>query len=199
MEDIPITGLILAGGASRRMGRNKALLELAGQTLAERVREALRPLCGEILLVANDPEPYAFLDLPVVPDLEPGQGPLMGLYSGLNAASGQLALAVAVDMPFLTPDFLRLLIEHAPGYDVVVPEADGQLHPLCAAYRPATCLPAIADALARGQRRLIAFHPQVRVRRLPETELRRISPDLRTLMNVNTPAELDRARRLFRK
>ena len=197
--DTKVTGLILAGGASSRMGRNKALIDLDGEPLVARVAAALAPVSDERLIVANDPAPYRFLGLPIVPDIEPGYGPLMGLYSGLKAASGELALLVAVDMPFLSPDFLRYLLSLAPGYDVVIPEAQGRLHPLCAVYRRATCLPAVEAAIARGQRRLIAFHPQVRVRRVPEEALRRVSPDLRALINVNTPEELARARKLFRK
>jgi len=192
-----ITGLILAGGASSRMGRNKALLELEGRKLVERVLSALEPLTDEILIVSNQPEPYRFLERPIIPDIQPGYGPLMGLYSGLKAARGDLALLVAVDMPFLSSDFLRHLISLAPGYDVVIPHAHERLHPLCAVYRRETCLPAIEGAIARGQRRLISFHPEVRVRQVDEAELRSISPDLRDLINVNTPEELAAAQALL--
>ena len=191
-----VTGLILAGGASRRMGRNKALISLGGKPLIQRVVDVLQGVSDEVLLIANQPEPYAFLHLPIVPDVQPGYGPLMGLYSGLRAARGDLALLVAVDMPFLAPEFLRFLLGEAQEHaaDVVIPEAGGRLHPLCAVYRRATCLPAVEASIARGQRRLIAFHPQVRVRRIPESTLRAFSPDLRVLMNVNTPEELELAR-----
>ncbi len=199
MTSPSVTGIILAGGASRRMGRNKALVSLAGQPLVSRVVEALRPLTSHILLVANDPTPYRFLSLPIVPDEEPGQGPLMGLYSGLRAAPGDLVLAIAVDMPFLSPDILGLLLSLASDVDVVIPRAHGRLHPLCAVYRRATCLPAIQTTLQQGQRRLIAFHPLVKVRVVEEPLLRQISPDLRALMNVNTPEELARARAMLRE
>ena len=197
-ETTSLTGLILAGGASSRMGRNKALLTLAGQTLVERVTQALAALTDDILIIANDAEPYRFLQRPIIPDIQPGYGPLMGLYSGLKAARGELALLAAVDMPFLSPDYLRFLLALAPGYDVVIPRTGHRLHPLCAVYRRESCLPAIEQAIARGQRRLIAFHPQVRVRQVDEAELRRIDPDLRALMNVNTPEELEAARRLLK-
>ncbi len=179
------------------MGRNKALLTLDGDRLIERVVQALVPLTDDILVVSNDPEPYRFLNLPIIPDVRPGYGPLMGLYSGLMAARGELALLVAVDMPFLTSEFLGFLVSLAPGYDVVIPRAHERLHPLCAVYRRDVCLPAIAQAIARGQRRLIAFHSQVRVREVDEETLRQVSPDLRALMNVNTPEELARARMLM--
>ncbi len=194
-----VTGIILAGGASSRMGQNKAIIELDGQPLVARVVQALRPLSDDILIVANDPLPFRFLNLPIIPDIASGYGPLMGLYSGLMAASGDLAVALAVDMPFLTSEFLQMLLARAPGYDVVIPETDGRLHPLCAVYRRATCLPAIEQAITRGQRRLIAFHPQVNVRLVDEDELRAVSPDLLALSNVNTPQELAQARQLLRK
>jgi molybdopterin-guanine dinucleotide biosynthesis protein A len=197
-ETTSLTGLILAGGASRRMGENKALLALEGRKLIERVADALAALTDDILIIANEAEPYRFLDRPIIPDIRPGYGPLMGLYSGLKAARGELALLVAVDMPFLSPDYLRFLLALAPGYDVVIPRTGHRLHPLCAVYRRESCLPAIEQAIARGQRRLIAFHPQMRVRQVDEAELRRIDPDLRALMNVNTPEELEAARRLLK-
>lgn len=180
------------------MGQNKALLTLAGLTLIERVTHALSALTDDVVIIANDAEPYRFLQRPIISDIRPGYGPLMGLYSGLKAARGDLALLVAVDMPFLSPDFLRYLLSLTPGYDVVIPHAHDRLHPLCAVYRRESCLPAIEQAIARGQRRLIAFHPQVRVRQVSEEALRRISPDLLPLMNVNTPEELEIARRKVR-
>jgi len=197
-ETTSLTGLILAGGASSRMGENKALLALEGRKLIERVADALAALTDDILIIANEAEPYRFLDRPIIPDIRPGYGPLMGLYSGLKAARGELALLAAVDMPFLSPDYLRFLLALAPGYDVVIPRTGHRLHPLCAVYRRESCLPAIEQAIARGQRRLIAFHPQMRVRQVDEAELRRIDPDLRALMNVNTPEELEAARRLLK-
>lgn len=193
----PITGLLLTGGASSRMGQNKALLDIDGKKLIERVVQALSAVTDTILIVANDAEPYHFLNLPIVPDIEKGYGPLMGLYSGLKAIRSELAVLAAVDMPFLSPDFLRYLLTLAPDYDVVIPNAYDRLHPLCAIYRRTSCLPAIEAAIARRQRRLIAFHSQVRVRQVSEAEIRRIDPDLRTLMNVNTPQDLMRAREML--
>ncbi len=180
------------------MGRNKALIEWDGQPQIARVASALRPITFEQLIIANDPEPYQFLNLPIIPDIEPGWGPLMGLYSGLKAAHGEWAILVAVDMPFLTSAFLHGLLAMGAGYDVVIPEVQDKLHPLCAVYRRNACLPAIEAVIKQGQRRLIAFHDLVRVRRVDEATLRTISPDLRELININTPEELRQARRLLR-
>jgi molybdopterin-guanine dinucleotide biosynthesis protein A len=192
-----ISALVLAGGASSRMGRNKALLMFDGEPLVARVVRTLATLTEDVVIVSNDAAPYRFLQRPIVPDVQPGYGPLMGLYSGLRAVSGELVLLVAVDMPFLSQRFMRYLLEQAPEYDVVIPQAHDRLHPLCAVYRRQTCLPAIEQAIARRQRRLIAFHAQVRVRVVSEPELRRLSSDLRALMNVNTPAELAVAEQLL--
>jgi molybdopterin-guanine dinucleotide biosynthesis protein A len=192
-----LSGIVLAGGASSRMGQNKALMTLAGQTLVERVVAAMTSLTDDVLIVANDAAPYRFLGLPIVPDVKPGYGPLMGLYSGLQAARGELVMAAAVDMPFLSSDLLKTLVALAPGHDVVIPRAHDRLHPLCAVYRRASCLPAIEQAIQRGQRRLIAFHPDVSVREVDEATLRQVDPDLRALMNVNTPDEWAEARTLL--
>lgn len=191
------TAIILAGGASSRMGRNKALLQWQGRPLVAKVADVLSDLTEEIVVVSNEAEPYRFLNVPIVPDVQPGYGPLMGLYSGLRVARGELAVAVAVDMPFLSAPLLSYLLAQAPGYDVVIPRAQNRLHPLCAVYRRSTCLPAIEQAIAHGRRRIISFHTNVLVRQVDESELRRISPDLRALMNVNTPAELAAARALM--
>ena len=200
MLDTPaVTGLVLAGGASSRMGRNKARLALDGEMLVSRVVRVLAGITPDVRIVSNDAASYDFLGLPIIPDVTPGYGPLMGLYSGLLAASGELAVLVAVDMPFLSVSLIRHLLALAAEYDVVIPRAQDRLHPLCAVYRRSTCLPAIEQAIERQQRRLIAFHPQVRVRTVPEPELRTMSPDLRALMNVNTPEELAAAERLLHR
>lgn len=182
--------LILAGGASSRMGQNKALARVLGTSLIERVLSVAGRLSDDILLVTNDAAPYASLGLPCIADLQPGFGPLMGLYSGLTAARHDLALLVACDMPFLSLDFIRRLIDLAPGFDVVIPRSEDGLHPLHALYRRSTCIPAIATAIAAEQRRMIAFHRQVKVREVPEDEYAAFDPTGFALMNVNTPEDL---------
>ncbi|RME84007.1 MAG: molybdenum cofactor guanylyltransferase [Caldilineae bacterium] len=196
---IPLTALILAGGASSRMGTNKALLELDGIPLIERVLAVVTTLTPDILIVTNDPGPYRYLNLPTVADREPGQGPLMGLYSGLLAAHGELALLVACDMPFLQRSVLEYLLTGAEGFDVIMPYSEDGLHPLCAVYRRRTCLPAIAHALAERKRKMIAFLDEVRVRRVGLSELRPLDPDGLSLMNVNTPEDLALAREILHK
>lgn len=181
------------------MGQNKAFVPLAGAPLIEWVLATVRQVTDDILLITNDAAAYAALGLPAIPDAQSGIGPLMGLYSGLGAVRNDLALLVACDMPFLSIDLLRHLIRLAPGFDVVIPQTEDGLHPLHALYRRSTCLPAISAAISKGQRRMISFHTQVRVRTVPEDELAVFDPTGFALMNVNTPDELAAAEHIARR
>ncbi len=116
-----LTGIILAGGKSRRMGGgNKAFLELDGRPLIEIVIKRVQSVCAEVLIVAGDTSPYAGLGIPVVADRFRGVGVLGGLHAGLEAASHDLTLAVGCDMPFLNPELLRAFADWAEGFDVTV-------------------------------------------------------------------------------
>ncbi len=209
-----VTGIILAGGASRRMGRDKAWMELGGKFLVERVADALRGVCTELLVVTNAAG-FEKLDARVVRDEFPNTGSLGGLYSGLRAAQNELAFAVACDMPFLNPALIQNLIALSSAYDMVIPSSDdGQggnreenatlpmtakkrkLHPLHAVYRK-TCLTPIRDALERNDFRMISFHDAVRVRVVSLSEIEKFDPQHISLWNINTPEEFARARTFF--
>ena len=188
------TGLVLLGGSSRRMGQNKALMPVGGIAIVQRVLNTLEPLCTEIRLIGNEAEPYLHLGLPIIPDVEPNLGPLMGLYSGLLASNNELNLLLACDMPFASRSLLRHLLTSRTGYDVIIPRTENGLHPLCAVYRRSTCLPAIRAALDSHSRRVISFFDQVRVCEVGPDELQLVDPVGISLMNVNTPEELAKAR-----
>jgi molybdopterin-guanine dinucleotide biosynthesis protein A len=200
----PATGIILAGGQSRRMGADKAFLVLEGQQLIERVIGALRQVCGEIIIVSNDTGPYESLGVRAVSDSLRGFGAIAGLHAGLQTMGTDLGIAVAVDMPFLSSPLLRAMVDAAAGWDAVIPALasgtapadpargrakDVGIHPLHAVYRR-TCLPAIRAAIDRDDRRLNAFLPGVRVRYFAADEIRPYDPNLRSLVNVNTSEEL---------
>jgi molybdenum cofactor guanylyltransferase len=190
------TPIVLAGGAGTRLGGvNKALVEVGGRRVVDRLLAALRPLGGDIVLVNNDGSLAGIPGTRVVPDAEPGAGPLMGLYSGLQAVTTPLAVAVACDLPFVSTDLLRGLLALAEGYDAVVPVLGEQPEPLHAVYR-AACAPAIQNALAQGRKRVNSFFDDVRVRYVREDELRAWDPELRSFLNVNRPDDLARARAL---
>jgi len=189
-----ITGVIQAGGKSTRMGGEpKALIELGGRRIVERVIAAIAPVVDDVLVVTNTPERYAFLELPMVGDVFPDHGSLGGIYSGLKAATGEAAFTVACDMPFLRSDVARLVIERAAGADVVIPRVGELLETMHAAYGKA-CLPHMEACLRAGRLRIVGFFDRVRVLEIPEGEVRGLADPAVVFMNVNTPDELARAR-----
>jgi molybdopterin-guanine dinucleotide biosynthesis protein A len=191
-----VTGVIQAGGRSTRMGgRPKALIELGGCRIIERVLAALIAVVDDVLLVTNTPELYAFLKLPMVADVYPDRGSLGGIYSGLKAASGEAAFTVACDMPFLHPDVVRLVVARAGQGDVVIPRVGHQLETMHAAYAKA-CLPHIDERLLAGQLKIVEFFERVSVVEIAEADVARFRDPRVAFMNVNTPDELERARGL---
>jgi molybdopterin-guanine dinucleotide biosynthesis protein A len=197
-EDMACSAIVLAGGASSRLGTDKAFLSLDGQPLVARTVHKLAALSDDLIVVTNEPAPYEPLALPVrlVPDERPGFGSLMGIYSGLKKARHSRALVVACDMPFLSLPLLRHMLPLAQGYDVVIPALDGLLEPLHAIYGNA-CLPAIAQLLERGERRVVAFFDQVRVLYLDRRAIDRWDPRHLSFLNVNTPEDWARVQELF--
>jgi molybdopterin-guanine dinucleotide biosynthesis protein A len=198
---------VLAGGASRRIGRDKAFLELGGRPLIAHVVERLASVCAEVLIVAGDTSLYADLGVPVVEDRFRGVGVLGGLHTGLEVAAHDVALAVGCDMPFLNPDLLRAFAAWAEGFDVAVlrlepppPRSGGgtrggqYVEPLHAAYRRA-CLSALEAAIHAGERRVVSFFPHVRVRYVSPAEVALFDPDLRSFRNVNTLQEWEAVQR----
>lgn len=192
-----ITGVIQAGGKSTRMGgRPKALMELGGRRIIDRVVEVLRGVTRDVLLVTNTPELYATLGLPMVPDVFPDHGSLGGIYSGLKAAPGDAAFTVACDMPFLMPEVARLVIDRAGLADVVVPKIAEQFETLHACYAKA-CLAPMESRLREGRLKIVGFFDEVRVLTIAEAEVARFRAPELVFMNVNTPEELARARALM--
>jgi molybdopterin-guanine dinucleotide biosynthesis protein A len=192
---VKVTGVIQAGGKSTRMdGRPKALIEIGGRRIVERVIEALSPAVDDVLIVTNTPELYAFLGLPMVADVYPDHGSLGGIYTGLRAA-GDVAFTVACDMPFLHPEVVRLVVARAGQGDVVIPRVGTQLETMHAAYGKA-CLPHIEARLQARQLKIVGFFNHVRVIEIAEADVARFGDPEVLFMNVNTPDELERARAL---
>jgi molybdopterin-guanine dinucleotide biosynthesis protein A len=186
-------GFAVAGGASRRMGRDKALLPWGDATLLDHTLDRLREPCADVRILCG-PEPrYAHRRVPIHVDLLAGAGPLAGVLTALRAIEAGYALVLAVDLPFVPPALLHALLALAPGHDVVVPvTADGP-HPLCAVYARA-CIGAIEGCLARGERKMTAFWPEVRVRAVAEVELRAFGDPSQLLRNLNTAEDYRAAR-----
>jgi molybdopterin-guanine dinucleotide biosynthesis protein A len=191
-----VTGVIQAGGKSTRMGgRPKALLPLGERRIIERVIHAVAPAVDDLLVVTNTPGLYGFLGLPMVPDVYPDSGSLGGIYSGLKAATADSALTVACDMPFVDRDVVRRLVARAGEGDVVIPRLGDQLQTLHAVYAK-TCLPHIEARLLAGRFKIVGFFDDVRVIEVDAAELCHDRDPAVVFMNVNTPEELEHARRL---
>jgi molybdopterin-guanine dinucleotide biosynthesis protein A len=189
--------VIQAGGESRRMGQDKALIPFLGRPLIQRVIERLTPIADEILVTTNRPDDYRFLDLPLFPDLKPGRGALGGLYTALSSATCEAVAVVACDMPFASASLLeaasKLLVQE--GADVVIPDSGDGLEPLHAVYRRETCTPAIESAIEADKWRLISWFPQVKVRVLQPDEIKTYDPSGLAFWNLNTPEEFAEAER----
>jgi len=192
-----VTGIVLAGGRSERMGVAKALLRLNGETFLQRAVSVLSDPCERVIVVAAQGQPVPDLvGCKIVTDEEPGLGPLGGLVTGFAASGDQWHLVLACDLPLARPDVLRLLIGGCEGVDAVVPRTGGRLQPLLAAYS-AACMEAGRQALAGGQRAVAAMLDRVKLIVLEEEALRRADPDLISFFNVNTWEEYQDARRLY--
>jgi molybdopterin-guanine dinucleotide biosynthesis protein A len=193
-----LTVCIQAGGASSRMGEDKALKTFLGRPLIQRVAEQLSPIADELIVTTNRPEEYAFLNLPLFPDLKPGRGALGGLYTAIASAKHPIVAVVACDMPFASPSLLdaasRLLIEEEA--DVVIPKSEEGYEPLHAVYRREICLPAIEASINADQWKVIAWFPQVNVRVLTPDEIKQYDPAGLAFWNVNTPEEFSKAEQI---
>lgn len=208
-----VTLLIIAGGSSRRMGRDKLLLPVPplGLPLIRHVTERLLPLASKVVIVANSLEVKGALQSPIplrtlvgeeptpglqdvtcLPDDEPGCGPLGGLATGLRRSEGW-TLTVAGDMPIVNTGVCRFLIGLTDTcYDAVVPFVNGLPQPLLALYHR-RCLDAVEHALATGRRRMDSFWAENRVRQVAPEMLSAYDPDLMSFTNVNTPADWEKA------
>jgi len=194
---VRVTGVVQAGGKSTRMGgAPKALVELGGRRLIERVVGVVREVVDDVLIVTNTPDLYRFLDVPMVPDVFVDHGSLGGIYSGLAAASGDAAFTVACDMPFLHPAVARLVVERAGEADVVIPRAADQLQTMHAVYGKG-CLPHMQARLRAGRLKIVGFFDDVRVLEVSEAEVMRHADPALVFMNLNTPEELERARAMI--
>lgn len=189
LEDLEhdITGVILVGGKSRRMGRDKAFLEVAGKPLIKRLLEVFRESFAQVVLVGNREERFAGYGLPVLPDIYPGSS-LGGLYTGLHNATTEYIFVSSCDLPFPSTEVLRYLCSLRDGFDAVVPATARGYEPLFAVYSK-TCLGPIRTLLESGDCCAYGYYPQVRVRYVTLEELARFDRDGKAFLNVNTPEE----------
>jgi len=189
---------ILAGGASSRMGCDKALLPVGGVPMVIRMAQLLGSVAGQVTLIAP-PGRFAELPLRVFADDQPGLGPLGGIATALRLSRAEWNLVTGCDLPFLTRDWLNFLVERASKSkaDAVLPQSpQGHFEPLCAMYRT-SARAAIADALGRGVRKVTDGLAALRVEAIGVQEWKPFDSRGRLFKNMNAPEDYDQARALF--
>lgn len=185
-----LTGAVLAGGKSRRYGRNKAFEIFQGRRLVDRSVESLRPFCDPVLLVANDLQLYFDVEANLVQDILMHQGPLGGVYTALLFSPHDWVFVKATDMPFLISGLPTMMLNFLEGFDVVVPVCKGLYEPLLALYSR-RCIPSVASALGSGKRQVISFYEKVRIREVSEELWRSVDPQGLSFRNINSPGDLE--------
>ena len=191
-----VSGIVLAGGQSRRLGRDKAVELLGGKPMIRRVLERVAGLTSENIVVVADEARGTTLplleDTRVAVDVHPGMGSLGGIFSGLAAAGNEWAIVAACDMPFLNADLLGYLLSLREGVDVVAPVVAGRPEPTHALYSR-ECLLFIEERLRAEELKITGFYGRVRVRYVEERDILRFDPELLSFFNVNSPQDLERA------
>ena len=191
------TGIILAGGKNTRIGTEKAFIQLRpGSTLIQNTVETFEKLFSEIIVVTNNPHAYVKLGTRVVEDLIKGKGPLGGIFSGLCFSRSELSFVVGCDMPFPNPDLINYIIQKPVEYDVVIPVIDGKAESLFARYSK-NALPVILSHLLKHQLKVQDALDNLKILKISSQEIQRFDPEHLSFFNVNTQADLKKAKDLL--
>ncbi|MEA3317930.1 MAG: molybdenum cofactor guanylyltransferase [Bacteroidota bacterium] len=188
--DNNITGIVLAGGKSSRMGKNKALIKFKGKTIIEDIVDKLVPVSKEIIISASD-DSYNFLDLQTVRDEIPECGPLGGMYSCMKFAKENAFLVVSCDLPFISNALLEYMISQINNYDAIIPiDSNGRYQPLCACYNK-SCLADIQISMQRGEYKIMKAIENLNIKFIP---INANSPFYSEKMfyNVNYPSDFEK-------
>jgi molybdopterin-guanine dinucleotide biosynthesis protein A len=198
MTEMPfpnVAAFVLAGGASERMGQDKALLELGGEPMVIRAARLAQPYVASVVVVAPQGR-YTQLSLNVLPDRWPGAGPLGGIATALVSTSAKWNLVLGCDLPYLTPEWVAWLVSHAleSPAQAVVPESRRGLEPMAAMYHR-SCSAALAAAVERGVRRVTEGLSEIWFERVSALQWRELDPTGALFENMNTPEDYAEARR----
>jgi molybdopterin-guanine dinucleotide biosynthesis protein A len=184
-----MTGIILSGGKSVRMGENKAFIEIDGVPIIHRIYTLFKELFQETIIVTNQKELFLNFDSRIYTDLLPNKGALGGLYTGVFFSNFPYSFCVACDMPFINKSLVQYLIKNTEGYDVIVPQTKDGLQPLHAIYSK-NCLDSIQKTIEGGKYKILDFYPLVKVKIIKEEDFGFLDPLRESFINVNTPEEL---------
>jgi molybdopterin-guanine dinucleotide biosynthesis protein A len=181
------TALVLAGGESFRMKEEKAFLQFEGKSLVERTLDTLKPLFEKIIIIAKQPERFQSFSVPVLVDIFPGCGPMGGIYTGLLNAKGPV-FAVAVDMPFLNPALIRILLDRSEGFEAALYRSSDGIHPLHAVYAQ-SALPVMEGLLKEKQLKMTHLLERIKTLEIDVEEIKSQDLSKRGLTNINTPED----------
>jgi len=193
-----MTSIILAGGKSLRLGRSKALQVIEGKSLIQWVVDRLAILSTEIIIATAHGKAIpcsSAVRIKTVADIYPGKGPLVGIYSGLIASSSSRAIVVGCDTPFLSVSLLGYMTQTLAEFDVALPRIGEMIEPLCAVYSK-NCVAPIQKLLEQNELRISKLLSMVKVRYIEEDEINSFDPEHLSFFNINSQADLERARKL---
>ena len=183
-----VTGIILAGGESRRMGSNKAVLEVDGERMIEAVYHRMADLFEEVMLVTNNPATYDFIPCRKVVDIFPDMGPMSGIHAALQACRTPRIFVAACDMPTMNPRLVRNLCAEPGSFDSVVPETPDGLEPLHSVYAQSG-FERMQKMLENDERSMLTFLKRASTRIIPRDTVARIDPGFSSFRNINTPED----------
>jgi len=194
------TGVILAGGENIRLpGKKKTFQKVGDITILESIYNVFSNLFKEVIIVVNEPREFAGWDMTVVTDIIPARCALAGLHAGIFYASYPHAYLTACDTPFVKPEVIEYIVgQIEPGYDVVLPRTSEGYEPLSAVYSK-DCLPLIEKTLEKNIFMIKKFFRKKKVKEIPVEQLKTIDPELRFIFNINTPQDLEHAKKLVNK
>jgi len=200
-----ISSVILAGGKSKRFGKNKAFLKIGGRILIDQIVEKMGRLSNEIIIVTNIlknfyylPKKFDYLNVKLIKDIIPYKGSLGGIYSGLLFAKNNSIFVVACDMPFLNIPLLKYIISFLQDYDIVIPKINNFFEPLHAIYSK-KCIKPIKKLIDENNLKIIDFFKDVNVKFVKKNEIEKFDPDLSSLFNINTLEDLKIAKKTKNK
>lgn len=196
MNKMFITGIILAGGGSKRLKPNKLFLKLSGKSVIENLIDNVKDYFEELLIATNFPHFYNKLNLLTFSDKVKGKGPLAGIYTGLFYSRTYYNFFLAGDMPFVRSDLIKYMQNRIRNFDVVVPKTFDGIHPLFGIYTKA-CIPFIKEQLKAGDLKITNFYSRVKVNYIKEEEIKEFNPEI-SLFNLNTMDDYKKAKEIYR-
>ena len=196
----PCSGIILSGGLSTRFnGQNKALIDIGGKRILDRLYAVFSDLFDEIILVTNNPMHFLEWDLTIVTDLFPNRSSLTGIHAGLFYMKNPFAFFSACDTPFLKKELIEFLIKNIePNIDIIMPQTTAGFEPLCAVYSK-RCLKSAEDHLKANKLKIQWALRSHRTKNIAENDLRQVDPELLSFFNINTPQDLEKAEEILAK